>query len=103
MRFGLGVLAFAAMTVVTYLIARYRMFTGFSDYDDEGYMLLSLKSFLDHGWLYDPLNVYGPFYYEFWGAVFSIFGMPVNHDGGRMVTMVVWVLRACSSGSRPGA
>jgi hypothetical protein len=91
-RLSFGVLAFAALTVATYPIARYQIFTGFADYDDEGYMLISLKSFLDHGWRYDAFNGYGPFYYEFWGGIFSIFGIPVNHDGGRAVTMVVWVL-----------
>jgi hypothetical protein len=92
-RLGFGVLAFAAVTVVTYLIARLRIFTGFGVYDDEGYMLIALKSFLNHGSLYDDVFTgYGPFYYEFWGGVFSTLGIPVNHDGGRMVTMVVWVL-----------
>jgi hypothetical protein len=91
-RLSFGVLAFAALTVATYPIARYQIFTGFANYDDEGYMLISLKSFLDHGWRYDAFNGYGPFYYEFWGGVFSILGIPVNHDGGRTVTMVVWVL-----------
>jgi len=92
-RLGFGALAFAAVTVVTYPIACYRIFTGFASFDDEGYMLISLKSFLDHGSLYDDVfTVYGPFYYEFWGGVFSFFGIPVNHDGGRTVTMVVWVL-----------
>jgi hypothetical protein len=91
-RLGFGVLAFAAVTVVTCPIARYRIFTGFSNYDDEGYMLISLKSFLNHGWLYDGVAGYGPFYYEFWGAVVSIFGIPVDHDGGRTMTMVVWAL-----------
>lgn len=91
-RFGLGTLAFAIMTAATYPIARYRIFTGFSSYDDEGYMLFSLKSFLDHGWHYAGADGYGPFYYEFWGAVCSIFGLSVNHDDGRTMTMVVWVL-----------
>ena len=91
-RLGFGVLAFAAMTSVTCPIARYRIFTGFSNYDDEGYMLLSLKSFLNNGWLYSGVNGYGPFYYEFWGAVCSIFGISVNHDDGRTITLVVWVL-----------
>jgi hypothetical protein len=92
-RLGFGVLAFAVLTAVTYPIACYRIFTGFARYDDEGYLLISLKSFLDHGSLYDDVfTVYGPFYYEFWGGVFSIFGIPVNHDGGRTATMFVWVL-----------
>jgi len=92
-RLGFCVLAFAAVTVATYPIARYRAFTGFASYDDEGYMLISLKSFLNHGALYDDVFTgYGPFYYEFWGGVFSIFKIPVNHDGSRTATMVVWVL-----------
>lgn len=92
-RLTLGLLAFAAVTVVTSLIAHPRIFTGFANYDDEGYMLTALKSFLNHGSLYDDVfTQYGPFYYEFWGGVFSIFGLSVNHDGGRTVTMVVWVL-----------
>jgi hypothetical protein len=92
-RLGFGALAFAAVTVATYLIARYRAFTSFASYDDEGYVLISLKSFLNHGALYDDVVTgYGPFYYEFWGGVFSIFDIPVNHNGSRTVTMVVWVL-----------
>lgn len=92
-RLGCGVLSFVAVTVVTYPIARCRIFTGFASYDDEGYMLISLKSFLNHGSLYDDVFTgYGPFYYEFWGGVFSIFRISVNHDGGRTMTMVVWVL-----------
>ena len=87
-----GVLAFAALTALTYPIARYRMFMGFAHYDDEGYMLMSLKSFLHHGWHYDGVDGYGPFYYEFWGAVYTLFGIPVDHDGSRAATMVVWLL-----------
>lgn len=80
---------------MTVLIAHPQMFTGFHAYDDEGYMLIALKSFLRHGHLYDDVfTQYGPFYYEFWGAVFSLCGLSVNHDAGRTVTMVAWVLTA---------
>ena len=49
------------------------MFTGFEWYDDEGYMLFSLQSFLENGNLYDqvPSN-YGPFFYQFWGNFIRI-------------------------------
>jgi len=88
-----GVLCFGAVTLVTYLMAHPRMFTGFASYDDEGYMLIALKGFLNHGHLYnDVFTQYGPFYYEFWGAFFEIFGIPVNHDGGRVAALVAWVL-----------
>lgn len=91
-RAAVAALCFAAVTVVTYLIAHPRMFTGFANYDDEGYMLVALKSFLNHGHLYnDVFTQYGPFYYEFWGAFFEIFGISVNHDGGRTAATFAWV------------
>lgn len=94
-RLATAALAFAAVTVVTYLIARSRMYSGFASYDDEGYMLIALDSFLSHGSLYDDVfSQYGPFYYEFWGAVFSLFGIPVDHQGGRTVALVAWVASA---------
>jgi hypothetical protein len=92
-RLAAALLGFAAVTAITVLIAKPRMFTGFASYDDEGYMLIALKSFLNHGSLYDDVfSQYGPFYYEFWGGVFSVFGIPVTHDGGRTATLLVWVL-----------
>jgi hypothetical protein len=94
-----GVLTFAVLTFVTYLIAHPRMFTGFASYDDEGYMLTALKGFVNHGHLYDQVfTQYGPFYYEAWGGLFSLFGIPVDHDAGRTVTMVAWILAALGVG-----
>lgn len=90
-----ALLCFAALTLVTYLIAHPRMFSGFANYDDEGYMLIALKSFLNHGHLYDDVfTQYGPFYYEFWGGFFEIFGLSVNHDGGRTAAIFAWVAAA---------
>ncbi|MBW0017785.1 MAG: hypothetical protein JO236_09615 [Mycobacterium sp.] len=92
-RLGFGALAFTAVTVATYVIARYRAFTGFASYDDEGCLLISLKAYLNHGSLYDDVpGGYGPFYFEFWDGIFSIFGIAVDHDGSRAVTGVIWVL-----------
>lgn len=85
-------LAFGAVTTMTVLIAAPRMMYGFASYDDEGYMLVALRSFIDHGSLYDRVfTQYGPFYYELWGTVFGVFGITVDHDSGRIVTLVVWV------------
>jgi hypothetical protein len=94
-RLALASLAFAAVTVVTYMIAKPDMFTGFASYDDEGYMLSALRSFLDHGSLYDDVfSQYGPFYYEFWGGVFEVVGLPVDHEGGRTAALAAWVASA---------
>lgn len=98
-RLGAAGLAFLAVTVVTYLAARPQMFFAFPAYDDEGYMLTALHSFLQHGNLYDDVFAqYGPFYYEAWGALFSVFGIGVNHDGGRSVTLAVWLLASLTLG-----
>lgn len=92
MRLAVGALAFAALTLVTVLIAKPRMYSGFAFYDDEGYMLIALRSFLEHGHLYDDVfSQYGPFYYEFWGGFFELFGIPVDHDGGRAAAIFAWV------------
>jgi hypothetical protein len=98
-RIAVGVLAFAVLTFVTYLIAHPRMFTGFMSYDDEGYMLTALKGFVNRGHLYDEIfTQYGPFYYEAWGGLFSLFGIPVDHDAGRTVTMVAWIVSSLAIG-----
>ncbi len=92
-RLALAALAFAAVTVATVLIAHPRMFSGFASYDDEGYMLTALKGFVNHGHLYDRVfTQYGPFYYEFWGGIFSALGIAVTHDSGRTATMAAWVV-----------
>jgi len=98
-RIAVAVVAFAGLTALTYLIAHPRMFTGFAPYDDEGYMLTALKAFVNHGDLYDRVfTQYGPFYYEAWGGLFAIFGIPVDHDSGRAVVMVVWILTSLTIG-----
>jgi hypothetical protein len=90
---AVALIAFAAVTVVTVLIAHPTMFAAFHNYDDEGYMLTALKAFINHGHLYDKVfTQYGPFYYEFWGGIFSVFGITVTHDSGRTMTMIAWVL-----------
>jgi hypothetical protein len=93
LRIAVTVLGFAVVTALTVVLAHPSMFNVFRNYDDEGYMLTALKAFVNHGHLYDQVfTQYGPFYYELWGGLFSIFGIPVTHDSGRTVVMVVWVL-----------
>ncbi|MGC1165702.1 MAG: hypothetical protein WA862_06300 [Solirubrobacterales bacterium] len=90
---AIGTIAFSSLTYVTFLVADPSMHSSYGSYDDEGYMLIALRSFVQHGSLYnDVFTQYGPFYYEFWGGLFSLFGITVNHDGGRSATLVVWIL-----------
>ena len=94
---AVAVAAFAAVTLVSVLIAWPSMHTIL--YEDEGYMLTVLNSFLERGSLYDDVFAqYGPFYYEFWGAIFSVFGIPLTQDAARLVSLVVWVVSSLGLG-----
>jgi hypothetical protein len=71
----------------------------FRDYDDEGYMLLSLRNFSNGKLLYDQIFAqYGPFFYLMQCLVYGLLHAPLTHDGGRMVTLVYW-LGAAAAGS----
>jgi hypothetical protein len=98
-RIAAAALAFAAVTLVTVLVARPSMFTVVDPFEDEGYVLTVLKSFLNHGALYDDVySQYGPFYYDVWGGLFALLGIPATPDAGRAVTLVVWVLSSLAFG-----
>src|SRR3954466_10422897 len=80
------VLAAAALTVA----AAGMMFSTFMLYDDEGYVLLTLRNFIGHGGLYrDVYSQYGPFPYVFY-SVLHLFGVPITHLAGRLVTLSAW-------------
>jgi hypothetical protein len=73
----------------------YRMFTGISQYDDDGWLLITLRPFLHGGRLYDEVYTqYGPFYYFVHWIVYKVGGIPVTHDSERMVAVVLWLLAA---------
>ncbi|HVA10521.1 MAG TPA: hypothetical protein VNG12_27735 [Acidimicrobiales bacterium] len=73
--------------------AYFASLSSFSVYDDEGYWLIALRSYHLHGSLYhNTFAPAGPFYYEAFSGIYSLFGMSVNWDTGRLVTTVVWLL-----------
>jgi hypothetical protein len=76
-----------------------KLLTAFGAYDDEGYLLLSLKHYLNGGRLYtDTFTQYGPFYYFAQSLFFRVLHFPVTHDGGRIVTLIYWLLSALFAG-----
>ena len=89
---------FAATTVVSAYLGYLLMFTGFQSYDDEGAMLVSLRSFISGHALYDQIVLqYGPFYFEFFG-LFAALGVPFDNDSGRLVTLALWLAIALLTG-----
>lgn len=96
------VLPGAAHTVLAAVIAipvYWRLFQFWAVYDDEGYLTLSLRNFVDGGTLYhDVFTQYGPAYYEFWGALVSVLGLDVTMNTGRLLVLAVWVLSSLLGG-----
>ncbi len=89
---------FAAATAVAAYIGYLRMFTGFASYDDEGAMLVSLRSFISGHALYDQVVLqYGPFYFEFFGLL-GAFGVSFDNNSGRLTTLAVWLAMALLAG-----
>lgn len=91
---GLVLLA-AALAVTGWLL----MSTNFMIHDDEGYVLLSLKNFSEHGRLYDEVfTQYGPapfLYYDGWHRLLD---WPVTNLFGRTLTLLHWLGASLAAG-----
>lgn len=76
-----------------------RAFSTFAEYDDEGYIMLSLDQYLEGHALYDEVySQYGPAWYLLQSAVHGLTGLPVTHDITRAKTVLVWLLAAALAG-----
>jgi hypothetical protein len=65
----------------------------YSRYDDEGFMLMTLRQYVEGLPLYKTTYTeYGPFYYVLFGSLFGFAG--VTHDAIRVTTVLAWVLVA---------
>ena len=90
---------FGAVTAFTATAGFYGMFTLLTPWDDEGYMLVSLRAFMRGGRLYDEVySQYGPFWFEAMGSLFGLLGLDITHDNGRLVSLAVWTLTALLCG-----
>src|ERR1700694_1765707 len=66
-------------------------FSAFRSYDDEGFYLMSLRTVARHGGVYSHIySGYGPVYHFATLGFFTIFRIPLTHDGGRIYTLVAW-------------
>jgi hypothetical protein len=78
----------AFLTVIGY----YATFSYFGTYDDEGSWLIGLRGYHLHGSLYNHTYAQaGPFFYEAWSLVYSVFNLQINWDTGRLMTLIVWI------------
>jgi len=62
-------------------------------YDDEGYVMMTLRTFIDGEPLYNSTHTqYGPAYYFLSGSLHSVLGLPLNQDWVRLKTIVFWCI-----------
>ena len=88
----LRISAYALLGAAVAASAIWHVFATFAYYDDEGYMLLSVKEFILHGGLYSRVySQYGPFPFELWGAVFKLLGGNVTTDRADSIVVIMWV------------
>jgi len=59
---------------------------------DEGYLMITLRSFLEGNPLYDSVFThYGPFYYAYEWFLHSLLSVPLTHDATRMICIFHWL------------
>ena len=91
----LVLLAFGFAIVLCGFAGYQTLFSTFASYDDEGYVMISLASFIQGHPLYDETYTqYGPAYYQVTATIHRLLGLPVNHTVVRLKTLTVWLLVA---------
>ena len=69
----------------------FRIFSGFSGWDDEGYLMATIQAMLRGHLLYDQIyTLYGPFYYLIEWIFYGVTHLPVSHDCVRLIAMILW-------------
>lgn len=80
-----------ACAAVLLLAGRWLLFSTFMVYDDEGYILISLRNFLTAGPLYDAVYTqYGPFFYLVHKALPLLGGWEWTNTSARWITLFYW-------------
>jgi len=86
-----GILVLLLGTAALAVIAYWLLFTTFMTYDDEGYVLISLKNYCSHGGLYSHVySQYGPFFYLFHDLGHRLLGYAFTNTNGRLITLIFW-------------
>ena len=89
---SLASIAAACLLAVATPYAYFRAFAFFSGNDDEGYILQSIRSYLDGRLLFDEIfTQYGPAFFVLESVVHQTFRAPLTHDFERFATVAMWV------------
>jgi hypothetical protein len=93
-----GAAAVGALVLIGTAYGYLRLFSQVAAYDDEGYVMQSVRSFLDGHALYNEVySQYGPAYYLLQRIVYGLFRVPLTHDVVRLTTLAMWIATAAAS------
>jgi len=85
-------LAFGGVTLALADVGYRAIFSFFAPWDDEGYLLVSLRSFHRGGRLYDEVYTqYGPLFFQLIDGLFTVLRLPLNHNNGRLASLGLWL------------
>lgn len=88
-------LALTALVAIVAAASYLQAFSTFQPYDDEGYLMLSVRHVLDGHRLYDEIRVtYGPLYYLVRGLLHGPLHVPLSHDAVRLTALAARLLAA---------
>ena len=88
-------IVFAVLAAVGFL----ELFANFRAYDDEGFMMLSNRLFLDGHIPFTEITwLYGPVQLAWVQLVHGVLNVPITHSAVRFVTLLVWLSLAGVSG-----
>ena len=86
---------FLFLSALASIAAYYRILTGFSSYDDEGALMVTVKQYLGGMKLYNQISIaYGPVYYFYNWLLRTLTATAVTHDVVRMSSLLPWLLTA---------
>lgn len=87
---------YLSLVFVTSVLMLPLVFTTLAEYDDEGYVMLTIQSFLGGGALYDQTHTqYGPAFYVWSSLVHSTIHWPLTQDAIRLKTVLVMAIVTC--------
>jgi hypothetical protein len=90
----------ALLTALLAVPATWLLFTQFMFYDDEGYVLWSLKNYTELGSLYTKVySQYGPAFFTAYDALHRLTGFPFTNESGRWITLGFWCGTAWVAGA----
>jgi len=87
--------SFAAVTIWALLTGYVSLFGFIALHDDEGYLMITVKQFLEGRVLYNEIfTQYGPSYYLYKWVLYGVTGFSVTHDVNRLTALAVWTSTA---------